>query len=102
MLLAYSNNYLHQKFFFFNNLLFCAPEKLNGTEEKGRKFLKHAMLNETLLEAIITITFPCKQTIMKHDMNRLNLTLFKCRIQNLVNLLVNRRKLNVFFLLLSF
>ena len=58
--------------------------------------------NKNISEAIITITFPCKQTIMKHDMNRLNLTLFECRIQNLINLLVNRRKLNVFFLPLSF
>ena len=53
-------------------------------------------------EAIITITFPGKQTIMKHDMNKFNLTQFECRIQNLINLLVNRKKLNVFFLLLSF
>ena len=58
--------------------------------------------NKNISEAIITIIFPCKQTIMKHDMSRLNLTLFECRTQNLINLLVNRRKLSVFFLLLSF
>ena len=45
----------------------------------------------------ITITFPGKQTIMKHDMNKFNLNQFECRIQNLINLLVNRKKLNVFF-----
>ena len=37
---------------------------------------------------------------MKHDMNKFNLTQFECRIQNLINLLVNRKKLYVFFLLL--
>ena len=56
--------------------------------------------NENMCEAIITITFPCKQTRMKHDMNKFNLTQFECRIQNLINLLVNRKKLYVFFLLL--
>ena len=72
------------------------------------------MLNETLLqmliviatknicEAIIAITFAGKQTMTKHDMNKFNLTQSKCRIQNLINLPVNREKLNVFFLLLSF
>ena len=39
---------------------------------------------------------------MKHDMNKFNLTQFKYRIQNLISLLVNRKKLNVFLLLLSF
>ena len=58
--------------------------------------------NKNICEAIITITFPGKQTIMKHDMNKFNLTQFECRIQNLINLLVNRKKLNVFLLLLSF
>ena len=53
--------------------------------------------NKNICEAIITITFPGKQTIMKHDMNKFNLTQFECRIQNLINLLVNRKKLNVFF-----
>ena len=48
------------------------------------------------------ITFACKQTIMKLDIHKFNLTQFKCRIQNIINLLVNRKKLNVFFLLLSF
>ena len=44
----------------------------------------------------ITIPFPRKQTIMKQDMNKFNLTQSECRIQNLINLLVNRKKLNVF------
>ena len=57
---------------------------------------------KTICEAIIAITLPGKQTIMKHDMNKFNLTQFECRIQNLINLLVNRKKLNVFFLPLSF
>ena len=39
--------------------------------------------NENICEATITITFPCKQTIMKHDMNKFNLTQFECRIQSL-------------------
>ena len=56
--------------------------------------------NENICEATITITFPCKQTIMKHDANKFNLTQFECRIQNLINLLVNRKKLNVFCLLI--
>ena len=56
--------------------------------------------NKNISEAIITVTFPCKQTIMKHDMNKLNLVQFECRIQNLFNLLVNRKNLNMFFLLL--
>ena len=56
--------------------------------------------NENICEAIITITFPRKQTIIKHDMNKFNLAQFECRIQNLINLMV--KKLNVFFLLLSF
>ena len=37
--------------------------------------------DENICEATITITFPCKQTIMKHDMNKFNLTQFECRIQ---------------------
>ena len=56
--------------------------------------------NQNICEAIITITFPFKQTIVKHDMNKCNLTQFESRIQNLINLLVNRKKLNVFLLLL--
>ena len=52
--------------------------------------------NKNICEAIITITFPVKQTTMKHDMNKFNLTKFECRIQNLINLLVNRKLLNVF------
>ena len=35
-------------------------------------------------------------------MKKLNLTQFECRIQNLINLLVNRKNLNMFFLLLLF
>ena len=58
--------------------------------------------NENICEATITITFPCKQTIMKHDVDKFNLTQFECRIYNLIKLLVNRKKLNVFFLHLSF
>ena len=57
---------------------------------------------DNISEATITITFPYKQTIMKHVMDKFNLTQFECRIQNLINLLVNRKKLYVFFLLLSF
>ena len=57
--------------------------------------------NKNICEAI-TITFPGKQTIMKHDMNKFNLTRSEYRIQNLINLLVNRKKLKVFFLPLSF
>ena len=49
-----------------------------------------------------TITFPSKQIIMKHDMNKFHLTQFECRIQNLIKLQVNRTKLNVSLLLLSF
>ena len=53
--------------------------------------------NENIREATITITFPCKQTMMKHDMDKFNLTQFECRIRNLINLiLVNRKKLCVF------
>ena len=58
--------------------------------------------NDNICEAIATITFPCKQTIMKHDINKFNLTQFECRIQNLINLLVSRKKLDVFFVPLSF
>ena len=57
--------------------------------------------NENICEAIITITLPCKQSIMKYDMNKFNLTQFEHTIQNLINLLVNRKNLSVFFLLLS-
>ena len=51
--------------------------------------------NKNICEAI-TITFPGKQTIMKHDMNKFNLTQSECRIQNLINLLVNKKMLKVF------
>ena len=61
----------------------------------------HCESNQNICEAIITIIFPCKQSIMKHDMNKLHLTQFELRIQNLINLLVNRKKLNVFLLILS-
>ena len=55
-----------------------------------------------ICEAIITITFPGKQTLMKHDMKKFKFTQFECRIQNPINLLVNRKKLHMFFLLPSF
>ena len=48
--------------------------------------------NRNICEAIIAIAFPSKQTIVKHDINKFNLTQFECRIQNLINLLVNRIK----------
>ena len=51
--------------------------------------------NENISETTITMTFPCQHTIMKYDMDKFNLTQFGCRIQNLINLLVNRKKLNV-------
>ena len=35
-------------------------------------------------------------------MNKFNLTKFESRIQNLINLQLSRKNLNVFFLLLSF
>ena len=40
---------------------------------------------------------------MKHDLNKFNLTQFECRIWNLINLHVNRKKLKVclFFQLVS-
>ena len=41
--------------------------------------------NKNICEAIIVITFPCKQTIMKYDMNEFNLTQFECRIQKPIN-----------------
>ena len=44
--------------------------------------------NENICEVIITITFSCKQTTVKHDMNKFNLIQFECRIQNLINFLV--------------
>ena len=49
--------------------------------------------NENIYEATITISFPCKQTIMEHDIKKFNLTQFESRIWNLVNLLVRRKKL---------
>ena len=52
--------------------------------------------NKKICEALIIITFPGKQTIMKHDMNKFNLTQFECKIQNLINLEVNRKKLMCF------
>ena len=44
--------------------------------------------NENICEAT-TINFPCKQTIMKLDINKFDLTQFECRIWNLINLLIN-------------
>ena len=32
---------------------------------------------------------------MKYDINEFNLTQFECRIQKPINLLVNRKKLNI-------
>ena len=52
----------------------------------------HCDGNRNICEAIITIAFPGKQTIVKHDINKFNLTQFECRIQNLINLLVNKKK----------
>ena len=37
------------------------------------------------------------KTAMKHDMNKFNLTQFKWKIWNLINLLVNRKKLKCVF-----
>ena len=34
-------------------LVHSAPEIVNGIEEKGKKFLKHSMLNETLLWILV-------------------------------------------------
>ena len=60
--------------------------------------------NENICEATITIiiTCLCKKTIMKYDINKFNLTQFECRTRNLIKLLVNRKKPNIFFLLLLF
>ena len=58
--------------------------------------------NKNICEAIITITFPCKQTNLTHDMNKCNPTQFECRIQNLINLLVNRKKLMCFIINVCF
>ena len=44
--------------------------------------------NENIYEATITISFPCKQTIMEHDIKKFNLTQVESRIWNLINLLV--------------
>ena len=82
----------------FNFTIFLEPipipthdEMSVGSVEKCTKHLQ-----------VITITFPCKQPIMKHDMDKFNLTQFECRIRNLINLKVNRKELYGFFLLLSF
>ena len=45
--------------------------------------------------------FANSRNIMKRDMDKFNLTQFECRVRNLKNLLANRKKLNVFFLLLQ-
>ena len=58
--------------------------------------------NSNICETLRTITFPCKQTIMKHEMTQFNLTQFECRIQKLINLQGNGIKLNAFFLPLTF
>ena len=36
--------------------------------------------NKNICEAILTNTFPGKQTIMKHDMNKFSLTQFEFKI----------------------
>ena len=41
--------------------------------------------NENICEATITITFPFKETIIKHDMDKFNFTQFESRILNLIN-----------------
>ena len=46
--------------------------------------------NENIWEATVTITFPCKQSIKKHDMNKFDLTQFEYRIRNLVTLQVGK------------
>ena len=46
--------------------------------------------NENIWEATVTITFPCKQSIKKHDMNKFDLTQFEYRITNLVTLQVGK------------
>ena len=53
--------------------------------------------NENICEAIITITFSCHQTRMKHDMNKFNLAHIELRIQNLINLLVNKKNAQCVF-----
>ena len=98
--------------FFFNNLLPLIVIQRKERERKSVLKTFHAKwnfatnvncdCNKNIPEAI-SITFPGKQTIMKHDINKFSLTQSECRIQNyLINLLVNRKKLNVFFLPLSF
>ena len=47
------------------------------------------------------IMFANSRNIMKRDVDKFNLTQFECRVRNLKNLLANRKKLNVFFLLLQ-
>ena len=52
--------------------------------------------NENICEATITVTF-LKQTTMKYDMKKFHLTQCKCRIWNLINLLVIRKSSMCFF-----
>ena len=40
--------------------------------------------------------------IETYDMKKFNLTKFECRIQNVIDLQMSRKNLNVVFLLLSF
>ena len=40
---------------------------------------------KTSVKLLIAITFPCKQTVVKHDMKRFYLTQFEYRIQTLIN-----------------
>ena len=68
--------------------LISAPKIVNSIGEKERKFLKHSMF------------YVDKHSIFYMD--KFNLTQFECRIQNLINLQMNRKKPDAFFLLLSF
>ena len=36
--------------------------------------------NKNICEATVTITFPCKQTIIKHDVDKCNLAQFESEI----------------------
>ena len=79
MLLTYSNNYLNQKFL----LLLIVLQIYYMVLKRRKKVLEPFHVkwtfvvnvncngNGNICEAvIITITFPCKQTMMKHDINK--------------------------------
>ena len=63
-------------------------KKVLGTFYVKWNFNFNCNSNKNICEAIITVTFPCKQTIMKQDMNKLNLVQFECRIQYVFLLLL--------------